>query len=223
MAPSFSTCRLLLAVAIMLHNAEEALMAPRFGGISRLGLKLAEMGLAVTPPLGALRFGLVVATIVPAAIILIAMRAGRSVLLDSLVCLISTLYLANAFLPHLAEFFVYHAYGPGLVSAVLINIPLCSWLLRQAVHEGRLSARRVWMIVGGGVVLTPMLIAAILIVPTSFNTPVPLRSALWRALAGRASRVAFTRSADDVVKPYGPLTLTRAWASRPSASTTLTR
>jgi Protein of unknown function with HXXEE motif len=44
--------------------------------------------------------------------------------------------LANVFVPHVPAAIVFHGYAPGLVTAVLINLPVMSMLVIRMLREG---------------------------------------------------------------------------------------
>jgi hypothetical protein len=50
--------------------------------------------------------------------------------------------LANVFIPHIPASLVFRSYTPGVATAVLINLPVMSYLSRRAVQEGWVSGRR---------------------------------------------------------------------------------
>lgn len=50
--------------------------------------------------------------------------------------------LANVFAPHLPATLVFGSYTPGVVIALLINLPVMSWLALRAVREGWVSGRK---------------------------------------------------------------------------------
>jgi hypothetical protein len=66
--------------------------------------------------------------------------------------------LANVFLPHIPISIAVHGYTPGLVTAVVLNLPLLSLLLRQALRERYVSgwkAAAYWVAIP---ILAPILI-----------------------------------------------------------------
>jgi len=57
---------------------------------------------------------------------------------------------------------LFHGYGPGLATAVLLNAPFAFYALRRAKREGWVSARAWWALYGAGLVLHgPVLIGAL--------------------------------------------------------------
>ena len=63
-------------------------------------------------------------------------------------------------MPHAVELVVGRRYAPGAATALLLNLPFCMLLLRQAVREHYLTPRQL-MVVGaaGFASLVPVLLA----------------------------------------------------------------
>ena len=73
--------------------------------------------------------------------------------------------LVNVMVPHVPVAIVFRGYAPGVVTAVLVNLPLMSWLSWRAVKEKWVSG---WRAVGYGLgvpVVAGMVIVAV------FGTP----------------------------------------------------
>jgi hypothetical protein len=66
--------------------------------------------------------------------------------------------LANVFIPHIPASFEFRSYTPGVVTAVLINLPVMGFLSIRAVREGWVSGRKA--VVFG--VAVPLAIAAMI-------------------------------------------------------------
>jgi hypothetical protein len=152
-----------LIPAVAAHNFEEWLTFPSFrpgGGaaLERLGLSLQAEPWAVT------QLALVMVTAIPALIVIFAAFGRQSRTKDFLVCVVAGIFFANVFLPHIPSAIAAQGYTPGLITATLINLPLCLALWRSAVAEGILSLRQV---VGAGVLgaiaLFPSIVAMMLL------------------------------------------------------------
>jgi Protein of unknown function with HXXEE motif len=136
--------------AILLHHIEEGLALRRY--TLRVLALLPEAVRAWTPRAGYVYGALVVATAIPTLLALLAHgRAGRSwatygVLLVAAVMLVNVLW-------HLAAAVLLRGYAPGVVTAVAINMPVMSTVLRWARREGWLSAGGLWVYVAIGVML----------------------------------------------------------------------
>ena len=164
--PSFATCRWLLIPVVALHNAEEWITEPRFGTITpALGAHFPR--LFEPPALRVLQIGWIMVTLVPALIVLSAASAGRSRVRDWLVCWVTSMYLANVFLPHLVEFVMTRSYAPGVVTAALVNLPFAVMLLRAALKEKYLSGRQLTAAVCAGFVSQPIVLTVIRVIASS--------------------------------------------------------
>jgi hypothetical protein len=155
----YSILRWALIPAIALHNFEEWLTFPYFRQsyeemIERIGLGIQPPSWAVT------QLALVIATIIPVFGIALAARGQRSRIKDFFICFIAAVFLANAFLPHIPAVIVMGGYAPGVITAVLINLPLCAWLLHSAVRERILSVQQAAAcVVLGAVSVAPSIVA----------------------------------------------------------------
>lgn len=66
--------------------------------------------------------------------------------------------LLNVLLPHVLATVVMRRYAPGVVTAVLLNLPVNALLLRRALAEGELTRRAVaW----GAAVVVPTVAASL--------------------------------------------------------------
>ncbi len=121
-----------LAVAETLHNLEEAIWLPAWSKASG----------AWHPPVGAFefRFAVVVVTLLFYAIIYDFSRhssaRSRYLMGGTLV-----LVLFNVFVPHLLATIIMTRYAPGVVTGVLVNLPVTVYLLLRGLHEGIFSVR----------------------------------------------------------------------------------
>lgn len=156
----FATLRWLLIPAIALHNFEEWLTFPIYG----------ETGAVIAAKLGiprpetswpALQFGLVLVTVLPALAIIFGARRNER-WGDWLVCATGSIFLANVFLPHLPAALIVGGYTPGLLTALLVNLPLVSLLLMAADREGRLSRLQIFLAIVVGVILLPLALFSVL-------------------------------------------------------------
>jgi hypothetical protein len=117
----------------------------------------------VQPPGAAeIRFGLVVLTAAAFVVTYLAARKGRGsvwayVLFGGVVAM-----LANVFIPHVPASLVFRSYTPGVVTAVLINLPVMSVLATRAVREGWVHG---WKAVAYAVAVP---LAIVVIIPALF-------------------------------------------------------
>lgn len=64
----------------------------------------------------------------------------------------------NAFLPHLTATVLTRTYAPGVVTGLLLNVPICLSLLSRALREEQLQLRRLARVT---VVFVPLLLASL--------------------------------------------------------------
>lgn len=156
----FATLRWLLIPVIALHNFEEWLTFPIYG----------ETGAVVAAKLGisrpetswpALQFGLVLVTVLPALAIIFSARQNDR-WGEWLVCATGSIFLANVFLPHLPAALIVGGYTPGLLTALLVNLPFVSLLLMAADREVRLSRPQIFLAIAVGFILLPLALFSVL-------------------------------------------------------------
>lgn len=158
--PTYSLCRWLLIPAMAMHNLEEWLTVPRYGSIAP-ALQDRLNGVMAQPTYAVLQIAWVIVTLVPAIAVFASAAADRSRWRNGLVCWIASMYLANAFLPHLLAFAMDRAYAPGLATAVFVVLPVTLLLLRQAVHEKYLTGAQAAVAIAAGVIGLPVVLALV--------------------------------------------------------------
>lgn len=167
LVPSYATCRWLLIPVVASHNAEEWITEPQYGSISPT-LQHQLGGLVAPPSFRVLQISWLIVTLVPVLLVLSAVSAGRSRVRDWLVCWVTSIYLANAILPHLVEFAIDRSYAPGVVTAVLVNIPFGILLLRRALKEQYISGQQMAAALGAGALSLPIVLVAVFAVASAF-------------------------------------------------------
>ena len=170
---------LLLAPAVFaLHNAEESATMARWARDQLPGLL--EQARAAVPPellppggaelLARLQppspaqfyWAAALATIVPAILYWIAAARGPRSRWTTVAVWCQAIFLLNIFVPHLAASLVLRRYTPGVITAVLLNLPLCWLLFRAALREGVLSRRAFGIFLLSAVVGYAALLGALL-------------------------------------------------------------
>jgi hypothetical protein len=97
-------------------------------------------------------FGLALLIVASLAITLLSERMGQqSIGAYLLFGFTSTMWL-NVFLPHIPSALIYRGYTPGLVTAVLINLPVMTLLISRALRERWVSGTKAF----GYALLTPL-------------------------------------------------------------------
>ena len=135
----------LIGATLVLHTTEEYLTFPAYlASADRLRRLLSPPGLLQDPQ--NLRIALVVATVLPLAVIAWAILRPRKALLVSVLFLESIL-LVNAGW-HIFAACVRGGYAPGVITAVLINLPFGIYVLRRAVKEQWIPPQTAWLLIG---------------------------------------------------------------------------
>ncbi len=152
-----------LAMAIALHNFEEWLTFARFG--EPFAALLARWGLPIAfPPWSMMRIALAAATLVPIVLIWIAGRAPFLWWKDAILAGVATVFLVNVLVPHLIAAIVVGGYAPGIVTALLLNLPLCSLMIRHVARGRLLSRARLRLAMAAGALMLPLTTGAMLVV-----------------------------------------------------------
>lgn len=151
----------LIPVFLLLHNAEEAIAVRRdlpqmLEHLSQWGLGFGDVTYAQ------MLVALAVATLITFALVAWAVHRPGRVSALWVTLLIQVVVLLNVFSHLAAAFFVMRGYSPGLITAVLINLPFSLYLLRRAVMEQWLSRRALWLTIPAALVVHgPLLLGLI--------------------------------------------------------------
>ncbi|MBN2397185.1 MAG: HXXEE domain-containing protein [Deltaproteobacteria bacterium] len=140
---SFVTLSWSFAVAVTIHNLEEALFLPQWS--QRAG--------RWHPGVGACEFRFAVSVLTLFAFIAAywSVSSPPGSLGAYLVCGYALAMLLNVVFPHLAVTLALRRYMPGTATSILVILPASSWLLYQAFHQGYIESSR-FMYLGPGVV-----------------------------------------------------------------------
>jgi len=132
----------LFPIALTLHNAEEAIWMPSW--------QVRHAGQLPIHPPGAvqIRVLLVLLTVAAYAVTWLSVRRGPGSVWVYLTFGYIVAVLVNVLVPHVPAAIAFRGYAPGVVTAVLINLPLMSVLIVGAVRERWVSG---WKAVGFGV------------------------------------------------------------------------
>ncbi len=140
----------LIGVTLVLHTTEEILTFPAFlASDDRLRRWLSPHGFLQSPQY--LRTALVVATVLPLAVIAWAILRPRKARLVA-VLFVECILLVNAGW-HIFAAVLRGGYAPGVLTAVLINLPFGVYVMRRAVKEQWIPARTAWLLIGIALVL----------------------------------------------------------------------
>jgi len=150
----------LVPIFLTIHNLEEAVVMPAFIEQRNAGLPVAWRG--IIPPINYKQFliALFILTVIPYLIALL--WPGRAWAVYLLVGL-QVVMLINV-LAHVLMALFFRGYTPGLVTALLINLPFSLYLLRRALYERWVSKRAVvWMFPSGLLLHGPALAGLMLL------------------------------------------------------------
>jgi len=114
-----------LFAAFLLHNGEEALTYARVRPATEA---LTGFDLPAPSPFWA---ALVIVTIVGGAVLLWAGTGPDTAARRRALRLGAAILLLNVLVPHLPAAVLLGGYAPGVVTAVLVNLPLSLWVLRR--------------------------------------------------------------------------------------------
>jgi hypothetical protein len=125
----FGRLQWLFPIAVAVHNGEEAVTLPAWAAqhAEQLPLHL--------PSAAAIRVALLVLALAACAVTYLSARRGKQSMWANLLFGGIVAMLVNVFVPHVPATIWFHSYTPGVVTAVLINLPLMRWLAVRAVRE----------------------------------------------------------------------------------------
>jgi hypothetical protein len=131
----FRKTQWLFPIAVTLHNSEEALSMPKW-------VAAHSRPLPVHPGATKIWFGLLLLTLAAFAVTYLSARKGKGSLWAYLLFGYAVAMLVNVLIPHIPATLVFREYTPGVVTAVLINLPIMGILLFQAVREQWVSGTK---------------------------------------------------------------------------------
>ncbi|HEY3989841.1 MAG TPA: HXXEE domain-containing protein [Acidobacteriaceae bacterium] len=125
----------LFPIAVALQNGEEAIFMPRWVS--------AHAGqLPVHPAAGAILAGLLLLTLAAFVVTIFSVRKGKQSIWAYLLFGGAATMLVNVVVPHIPATLFFREYTPGVLTAVLVNLPFMTILLFQAVRDGWVSGIR---------------------------------------------------------------------------------
>jgi hypothetical protein len=131
----FQRMQWLFPIAVTLHNSEEAFCMPRWvsGHSGQLPFH---------PGAAKIRLALLLLTLAAFAVSYLSAQKGKRSVWAYLLFGYAAAVLVNVFVPHIPATLVFGEYTPGVVTAVLINLPVMSILLFKAVREQWVSGMK---------------------------------------------------------------------------------
>ncbi len=153
----------LVPILLAIHNAEEALFFPRY--LPFVLYRLPATWQALIAPLTTGQVGAALAVVTAVAFIVAwwSYRKPNSAVALWLVLLIQATVLLNVVWHAAAAVVLFGGYAPGVVTAVLLNLPFSVYLLGRSAREHWLSARALWALGPAAIVLHGPLLAALLV------------------------------------------------------------
>ncbi len=150
-----SPCRaaLVLAAAILIHNIEEWIALRLLPETLEQLRELFGLSIAM-PDLAKIRAGLVAFAAFP-LVILWRFAITPTPRLTFLACMIAAMTTTNALVPHLALALATGGYVPGLVSALMLTLPVGLWWLHRARVDRWLSFGQWLAAIAAGSALLP--------------------------------------------------------------------
>lgn len=145
----------LFALAVTVHNLEEALLLPAW---SQKAGKWHH-------PVGAVefRFAVIVLTLLAYAAVVLTAVYGKESAGAYFLSGYALAMLLNVLFPHVIATAVMRRYAPGTLTALLLNLPVTFLLLRQGLHEGYIQLNKfIWvgpLVVIGLLIAIPVLFA----------------------------------------------------------------
>jgi len=150
---SFKRVRWSFPVAVTLHNLEEAIWLP--GWAARHNV---HVPWPVAP--AQFRFVLIVLTLAAWVVTWFSVRFVRRRVWVYLFVGYTFLVFLNVWVPHVPASIVFRAYTPGVVTAVLLNLPVTGILLMRVLRERLIPSRAIALVFGFP--LTIAIVAAVL-------------------------------------------------------------
>jgi hypothetical protein len=140
---SYTSLQWLVFACVLLHNIEEGIAArsylPKVGAFLS-GWVPAEV-IGSLPTVEQFYGGLVGATLIPLALTAFATTGRPTRLKPYLVATIAAGLLLNVLLPHVPAAVALGGYAPGVVTALVLNLPVSLYFLRRSLREGRIDRR----------------------------------------------------------------------------------
>jgi hypothetical protein len=129
---TFRDLEWLFPIVVSLHNAEEAIGFP--GWLRGPGRRWHG---SITS--GAARFAAAILALLAFAVTWMSLVSGRQTVWTYLAFGYIAAMLANVLAPHLIATIMLHRYVPGILTALLLNLPVLTLLVVYALREGYVS------------------------------------------------------------------------------------
>lgn len=153
----------LVPLLLALHNAEEALFFPRY-----LPFVLGRMPAAWRAVAGPVTSGQVWLALAIVTLVALALAAWAELRPDSriavwLLLLLQATVLLNVAWHTAAAVVLFRGYAPGLVTALLVNLPFSIYLLRRASRQRWLGRAALWALAPAALLVHGPVLSALLL------------------------------------------------------------
>lgn len=135
MTVEFKHVQWLFPAAVTVHNLEEFIWLPGF-----VSAHAAQLPWHVDP--GAFRSALFVLTVAAWIITYLSWQSGQQSIWAYLLFGYTVAMVVNVFVPHVPAAIRFWGYSPGVVTAVVVNLPVMTWLLMLALRDKWISGRK---------------------------------------------------------------------------------
>jgi hypothetical protein len=125
----------LVPALLAVHNAEEALMFPRYLPLVRERVPDWARPIVIGVTYEQMSIALALATIAPLGVAIWAVARPRSPVAVWSVVLVQAVVLLNVAAHVCSALLILRGYGPGLATALVINLPFSLYVLRRAARE----------------------------------------------------------------------------------------
>jgi len=125
---------------LSIHNLEEALTMPQWMSAHLPMLRTAipffdHLQFSTTQ----LYISLIFVTLIPFLVTYFCLRGERTIQKISILLILQAIIFWNALMPHIGGLFVLGMYNPGMITAVLLNVPFSIYLFRKVKQEESVS------------------------------------------------------------------------------------
>lgn len=138
---TYRTLQRLVFLFLALHNLEEAVTLeiyfPKINALLNQSVHASLRASMPTP--GQFYIALAGATIFPLLIVAIATTGKPTRIKDYLVAILQALLLVNVFVPHVPAAIALRGYAPGVITAVLVNLPFSLYFFQRSLRESRIT------------------------------------------------------------------------------------
>ena len=110
---------------------------------------------------------LIGATLIPLIMTAVATTGSRTRLKKYLSPLLAVTLLLNVFIPHVPAAVALGGYSPGVITAVLVNLPFSICFLERSMHEGVVSRRGIVILMGIGLLILGLVIPLVWLLTTN--------------------------------------------------------